>query len=722
MRALQRTNQRLADRLLAEGRLTPEAHATTLGFIGIHGGRVEDALLDLGFTTEPELLRYIATACSTRFVSTEKLYKAAIDPSILQLVPRKLAEQHGVMPVIYDGARRVLSVVTADPDDLAMVNEVKIASGVREVVALVGRPSAVRAAISRAYHNDHSAFIHVMRGDQGLTLSVDRGPVSGAVTAPTPNWADAGRHIVQGTPQAQLTPPRRAEVPPPASLVLTPPSGRSALQAPTPRPPSTPLKKPLPREEAEPVARSASPSPPPRDSRSSLPDGAAVSIERLYSMSGQTTLTGDYLETLNVFVSLLETGRTDLRGHSGQCARLMRRVCERMGLTSQQTSAYVAATHLHDVGKAGTYHLTSLNVAEYEGHRTAAQKVYNVPERFFQGVNLHPDVKHAVSTMYERFDGRGFPTGVSGKDIPLGARILAVVDSYFDITTNPRNPARRVLKPKDAMEFLWRYGGTIFDRTVLELVQAEVAGNDLRAKLTSDRQVVLLVDPDPEDATVLELRLLESGFDVRLARTYQQALHELKTRDVSVVVSEVDLDVEDAGITLRADAATESWGKKVIAWVIHTRKTDRQVAEMVFELGVDDLVSKPTPPEVFAAKLKQLIERKLATRQTGRGVSGSLEEMGLPEVVQILWHGRKTCTVHLTSKKGSGEISFIEGQIVDANWGPLRGEDAFYQLLAIGDGDFKIDTDSVATERTIDISPEGLLLEGMRRMDEGLVS
>lgn len=680
--------------MLAEGRLTPEAHATTLGFVGIHGGRIEDALLDLGFTTEPELLRYVAMACSTRFVSTEKLYKAAIDPAILQLVPRKLAEQHAVMPVIYDGARRVLSVVTADPDDLAMLNEVKIASGVREVVALVGRPSAVRAAIARAYHNDHSAFVQLMRGTQGLSLSVDRGPVAAAVTH-TPSWADAGRQIVQSSaqPRMQVTPPTRPELPPPPAL-LTAASGPAA---------------------------SASPSLPPRDARSSLPDGAAVSIERLYSMSGQTTLTADYLETLNVFVSLLETGRTDLRGHSGQCARLMRRVCERMGLTSQQTSAYVAATHLHDVGKAGTYHLTSLNVAEYEGHRTAAHKVYNVPERFFQGVNLHPDVKHAVSTMYERFDGRGFPMGVAGKDIPLGARILAVVDSYFDITTNPRNPARRVLEPKEAMEFLWRYEGTIFDRTVLELVQAEVAGNDLRAKLTSDRKVVLLVDPDPEDATVLELRLLESGFDVRLARTYQQALHELKTRDVSVVVSEIDLDVEDAGITLRADAATESWGKKVIAWVIHTRKTDRQVAEMVFELGVDDLVSKPTPPEVFAAKLRQLIERKLATRQTGRGVSGSLEEMGLPEVVQILWHGRKTCTVHLHSKKGSGQISFIEGQIVDAHWGPQRGEDAFYQLLALGDGDFKIDTDSVATERTIDVSPEGLLLEGMRRMDEGLV-
>ena len=47
--------------------------------------------------------------------------------------------------------------------------------------------------------------------------------------------------------------------------------------------------------------------------------------------------------------------------------------------------------------------------------------------------------------MYERFDGKGFPLGLAGKDIPLGARILAVADAYADLTQNPRNPARRML-------------------------------------------------------------------------------------------------------------------------------------------------------------------------------------------------------------------------------------------------------------------------------------
>ena len=70
---------------------------------------------------------------------------------------------------------------------------------------------------------------------------------------------------------------------------------------------------------------------------------------------------------------------------------------------------------------------------------------------------------------------------------------------------------------------------------------------------------------------------------------------------------------------------------------------------------------------------------------------------------------------------GNGEIGFSEGQIVDARLGSVRGEEAFYQMLTLADGEFRIDPDYKLTERTIDVSPEGLVLEGMRRLDEGML-
>jgi CheY-like chemotaxis protein len=272
---------------------------------------------------------------------------------------------------------------------------------------------------------------------------------------------------------------------------------------------------------------------------------------------------------------------------------------------------------------------------------------------------------------------------------------------------------------------LSRYQGTIFDPTVLTLLRAEVAGDDLRAKILADRRALLILDPDPEDATLLELRLLEAGFDVRVARTQQQALLELRSREVAVVVSEVDLDTPGAGLAVKTAAVSEPWGKSVITWVVHTKTQDGALAERVFQLGFDDLVTKPSVPDVFVSKLKQLVERKAARAQAPaaatRGVSGSLAEMGLPEVVQILWHGRKSCTLRLQLPRGAGEIGFLEGQILDAIYDSVRGEEAFYRMLAASTGDFQIDPSVHPREQTIDAPPEGLLLEGMRRLDEGLV-
>lgn len=699
--------------MMVEGKLSPDGHATVMAFIGLHGGRVEDALIENEIISEGDLLRYVATIHNTRFVSTEKLYKTQFDPKLAQVIPRKLADQHCVYPVMYDDATRTLSIITPDPDNLAAINDVKIAAGVREVTALVARPAAVRAVIAKVYYNDFSQFTQLMRGGMALTVQHFHGtgqqfgtgpsPLSpAAVAAAIPVAADD----VQEVPAAPPPPPRREPPPPPRREPPPQPA-----PAPAPVPAAAPAAAPAASRPAEAKARVAA-----RGELKSGDHGA---------QPPPVTLTTEYVETLNVLVSLLESARPDLRGHSAQTARLMKKLCDRMGLAPVQTVAYVVAAYFHDIGKAGTYHLTALNVGEYEGHRTAAQKVFNVPERFLQAVTLHADTKSAVNGMYERFDGRGFPAGLAGNAIPLGARLLAAVDAYCDVTSNPRNPARKLLKPAEAVQFLGKYRGTFFDPTVLDLLRAEVAGEDLRAKLLAERNTVLIVDPDPEESTVLELRLLEAGFDVRIARTYQQALIDLQNKEIAVVVSEVDLETEDAGLTLRSDAANAAWGQNVRVWIIHTRKTDRQLAEIVFDLGVDDLVSKPTPPEVFVTKMRQLIERKrahsAAPAAAPRGVSGSLAEMGLPEVVQILWHGRKTCTVKLKTKQGSGDIGFADGQIVDARFGAKRGEEAFYTMLVAKEGDFQIDPNVAPTDRTIEASPEGLLLEGMRRMDEGLI-
>ena len=425
------------------------------------------------------------------------------------------------------------------------------------------------------------------------------------------------------------------------------------------------------------------------------------------------------IELLTVMVNLLENSRQELRGHSSQVARLLKRVAERMSLDRNDQYSAVVAGHIHDIGKMGQFHLTALNCSEYEGHRVAAQKAYDTPLRLLEAVRLPSSIKNTVFHMYERFDGKGFPDKLAGKEIPLGARLLAVADTYADLTQNPRNPFRKVLGSAEAMNVVMQHKGTIFDPSVLDLFKALVLGEDMKAKLLANRHRALVVDPDPEESTVLELRMVEQGFDVRTARTVEAARKLLAAGDseFDLVVCEVDLPDTD-GLAFLSEARKESWGRE-LAWVVHTRRQGRTEAQRAFDLGAMDFVAKPVQADVLVAKLKAMLDQR-SNHKAPKGVSGSLKEMGLPDIVQVLFHGRKTGRLNIKGRGKSGEIHFLEGNVANAIIGELSGSNAFYAMLKLDDGEFALDPSFKPPKRLIEEPAEALLIEGMRRMDEGL--
>jgi response regulator RpfG family c-di-GMP phosphodiesterase len=397
---------------------------------------------------------------------------------------------------------------------------------------------------------------------------------------------------------------------------------------------------------------------------------------------------------------------------------------EKLGLDAGGVAAVAAAGYVHDLGKMGHYHLTALNCAEYEGHKVAAQKASSVPARLLAPARLAGETVQAIDHMYERYDGKGFPDGMSAKEIPLAARVLAICDTYADLTQNPRNPFRKTLSAQDACAAIAKLKGTVFDPNLVDLFRHTVLGEDLKARLLANRSHALLVDVDPEETTVLELRLIEQGFVVKTARSTEQALQVLseKGSDVDLVVGEVDLGKGGSeGLALLAQARTQPWGKD-LPWVIYTRRQEPAVAQKAFELGVLDFVNKPASADVLVAKLKALLGKRVDTRTT-RGVSGSLREMPMPDMVQVLFHGRKSGKLKIRASVGGGggEIHFDGGDVVNALWGEQRGVEAFYAMLKVTDGEFSLDPSFKPGARVIHESAEALLLEGMRRLDEGLV-
>lgn len=745
---------------------------------GLH---VEEALIQMSLLDEMQLLKFQANYYKTYFVSSKKLQSAPIHDSLLKLITHKLAAKLCVFPVKFDAKIQELSILTVQPDDLDVLKNVQFATRVPKVRALVARPAAILAAIRFHFEGDVQAFAQIRNPKEGpvssglgterdkkRTLGYEQ-PVSGPPGAPSVRESGIDLPPVPG--QAKRPTIRRPAdtqnvAPPPVpgqpSAAPAPPQYGGTMMTPAmpqgyPQGQGMPFEAPgqiMPNampgtqqfaapqfggnpqfgggqqfgggtQQFNPAQFGGSPFATQQPANPMFGTGVDLPAQNMSLRDTHSDIESsvkkqpggiavhDYLETMNVMIALLENERGDLRNHSVTVARITRKVCDRLGLKPEESDSIIMAAYLHDIGKTSAYHLTALNVAEYEAHRQQAKKSYQTPIRIFESVRLPGDVNTVLGHMYERFDGQGFPDRLTGKEICLGARVLAIVETYTDLIGHAGNPFRKKLSAQEAWDVLAKYKGKVFDPGLVDVFKLVVLGDDLRAKLLADSRKALIIDPDAEETTVLELRLVEHGFDVIICRSSSEAENELQN-ELDVVISEVDLRPSSGFDVLQRLRAN---GNEV-PFIFHSKQADSDVVQRGFELGADDFITKPASPDLVALKVSRVLSGAGKVKKKSGGVSGSLTEMALPDVVQILFHGRKSGKLAITAQGRRGEILFCDGMIFDATFGDHVREEAFYQMVKLRDGDFELDPNFRPTEQLIQVSPESLLLEGMRRLDE----
>ena len=158
-----------------------------------------------------------------------------------------------------------------------------------------------------------------------------------------------------------------------------------------------------------------------------------------------------------------------LGGHSKRVAAMSGELAKRMGLYENEISELETAAILHDIGLIGIplsvfdKGMKSLSEAEkemYKQHPVMGQTTLNMIKELKQ-------VGVIVRTHHERFDGKGFPAGLAGEEIPLGARIIAVADTYDRISTSKEFLSERLARAK-ALEQIRSFSGHKFDPQVVE--------------------------------------------------------------------------------------------------------------------------------------------------------------------------------------------------------------------------------------------------------------
>lgn len=185
-----------------------------------------------------------------------------------------------------------------------------------------------------------------------------------------------------------------------------------------------------------------------------------VELNRLHNDMAQAIrsntekLSRAYLQVVEALAAAVDAKDPYTHGHSARVAVYAREIARRAGFrTSEQDQIYISAL-LHDVGKIGVHdaiidkpsRLTDGEYAEIKTHPTVGwnilRKITDLPE-LMVGARWH----------HERYDGKGYPDGLAGEDIPEAARIIAVADTYDAMTSNrsyrstlPQDQVRRELE------------------------------------------------------------------------------------------------------------------------------------------------------------------------------------------------------------------------------------------------------------------------------------
>ncbi len=154
-------------------------------------------------------------------------------------------------------------------------------------------------------------------------------------------------------------------------------------------------------------------------------------------------------------------------GHTQRLAEICIRIGEKAGLSSSQLSDLYLLTQVHDLGKVGIpdnllFKKGPLTDEEWEVMRLHPEKGYRI-------ATSSPDLSGVADLIlkhHERFDGKGYPLGIDGPNIPVECRILAVVDA-FDAMTNER-PYNKVKTKEEALEELKNNAGSQFDPSVVK--------------------------------------------------------------------------------------------------------------------------------------------------------------------------------------------------------------------------------------------------------------
>jgi cyclic di-GMP phosphodiesterase len=212
-----------------------------------------------------------------------------------------------------------------------------------------------------------------------------------------------------------------------------------------------------------------------------------------------------YDETLEALGAALDLRDTETAGHSRRVSLYCLEIARAMGCTNEQLKTIARGAYLHDIGKIGIPDSVLLKQGKLTPEEMNIMQTHvRIGFELLSRIPFLSSASEIVIAHQERFDGAGYPQGLSGEKIPLGARIFAVADT-LDAMTSDR-PYRKALPFSTAREEVIRESGKQFDPEVVGVFLSlpEQTWENIRRQVSGARRRVNRSGPDGDETFVAE--------------------------------------------------------------------------------------------------------------------------------------------------------------------------------------------------------------------------
>ncbi len=292
-------------------------------------------------------------------------------------------------------------------------------------------------------------------------------------------------------------------------------------------------------------------------------------------------------------------------GHSSRVANYAREIMYRLGGSGQQQMDTYYMGLLHDVGKIRVQDSIinkngRLTDQEYEQIKLHTVAGYHI----LKGVTVIPDLAMGARWHHERYDGKGYPNGLSGEDIPLIARIISVADSYDAMTSN--RSYREIMPQQKVRQEIENGKGTQFDPRIAQIMLDmidEDTNYEMKQVNSTYSEKILVIDDDETVHSFVRLALAGEDYMLSFAADADEGILLMQEEHFDLVLLDVEMEGKNGFDVLKWIRQND----RKLRVIFLTGDKDLRIIKQGEELGVSDYVTKP----ILLSILKESISNVL---------------------------------------------------------------------------------------------------------------